>query len=141
MCQPLNCVLDHPFTSLNSASYSAPRCQILGDQCFDGHCSLQVLYSDNANSSVRVNIFPAPGERLMTANCARLTSINNYAENGVVHVVDRMIRPVTKTLADLLAQDSQFSVLRTCKLLLLSCLQYQLQSVLFFDKICCEIKF
>ncbi|XP_023708109.1 transforming growth factor-beta-induced protein ig-h3, partial [Cryptotermes secundus] len=73
----------------------------------------QVLYSDNANSSVRVNLYAVPGERLMTANCARLTSINNYAENGVVHVVDRMIRPVTKTLAELLAQDSQFSILRS----------------------------
>ncbi|KDR10948.1 transforming growth factor-beta-induced protein ig-h3-like [Zootermopsis nevadensis] len=70
----------------------------------------QVLYSDNANSSVRVNFYHAPGERLMTANCARLTSVNNYATNGIVHVVDRMIRPVTKTLAQLLAQDSQFSV-------------------------------
>lgn len=77
--------------------------------------SFQVLYSDNANSSVRVNFYHAPGERLMTANCARLTSVNNYATNGIVHVVDRMIRPVTKTLAQLLAQDSQFSVFISCK--------------------------
>lgn len=62
-------------------------------------------------------MYPAPGERLVTANCARLTSINNYATNGVVHVVDRMIRPVTKTLAELLAQDNQFTVLIACKLL------------------------
>lgn len=85
--------------------------------CFNGYCAFQILYSDNANSSVRVNFYLAPGERLMTANCARLTSVNNYATNGIVHVVDRMIRPVTKTLAELLEQDSEFSILRSCKLL------------------------
>ncbi|PSN55982.1 hypothetical protein C0J52_02154 [Blattella germanica] len=73
----------------------------------------EVLYSDNKNSSVRVNFYFTPGERLMTANCARLTSTNNYATNGVVHVVDRVIRPVTKTLAELIDQDSQFSTLKS----------------------------
>lgn len=73
----------------------------------------QVLYSDNGNSSVRMNFYLAPGERLVTANCARLTSVNNYATNGIVHVVDRMIRPVTKTLAELIAQDNQFAILRS----------------------------
>lgn len=126
---------------LYPVQFHSKRCYILWDHYFDGHCTFQVLYSDNANSSVRVNVYPAPGERLMTANCARITSINNYATNGIVHVVDRMIRPVTKTLAELLAQDNQFSVLISCKLLNLCYLQQQIQPTLPFHKIYCDVKF
>ena len=86
-------------------------------------------------------MYPAPGERLMTANCARITSINNYATNGVVHVVDRMIRPVTKTIAELLAQDNQFSVLISCKLLNLCYLQQLIQLMLPCHKIYFDVKF
>ncbi|XP_066999275.2 transforming growth factor-beta-induced protein ig-h3 [Anabrus simplex] len=73
----------------------------------------QILFSDNNNSSIRINIYPLLGERVVTANCARVTSVNNYATNGIVHVVDRVIQPVGKTLAELIAQDDQFTTFKT----------------------------
>ncbi|XP_049789948.1 transforming growth factor-beta-induced protein ig-h3-like [Schistocerca nitens] len=72
----------------------------------------QVLYSDNNNSTLRFNMYAAPGERLLTINCARVTSINNYAENGIVHIIDRVIRPVTRTIGQLITEDAQFTRLR-----------------------------
>ncbi|GLH05934.1 Spermatophylax protein 12 [Gryllus bimaculatus] len=71
------------------------------------------VFTENNNSSIRLNVYPAPGERIITANCARVTSINNYATNGIVHVVDRVLQPVTQSLAQLIAQDEQFTTLES----------------------------
>ncbi|XP_063232448.1 transforming growth factor-beta-induced protein ig-h3-like [Bacillus rossius redtenbacheri] len=68
----------------------------------------EVLYSDNSNSTIRINMYP---NRVVTANCARVTSPNNYASTGLVHVTDRVLRPATKTIAELITEDPQFASL------------------------------
>ncbi|OQV24051.1 Transforming growth factor-beta-induced protein ig-h3 [Hypsibius exemplaris] len=69
----------------------------------------QVLTSI-VNSSIRINLFATPSQ-VITADCARIVSLNNLARNGVVHIVDRVIRPVTKTLDKILRDDGRFSTL------------------------------
>lgn len=69
------------------------------------------IITENNNSTIRMSVYPAAGERIITANCARVTSVNNYATNGIVHVVDRVLQPVTQTMAERLDQDEQFTTL------------------------------
>ena len=57
-------------------------------------------------SMLRLNLFATP-TRVFTVNCARVISANNAAINGVVHVVDSVLHPVTDTLAGSLRKDGR----------------------------------
>ena len=46
------------------------------------------------------------------ANCARVTSRDHYARNGIVHIVDRVILPATQTIAEIVQNDIQLRSLR-----------------------------
>ena len=46
------------------------------------------------------------------ANCARVTSRDHYATNGIVHVVDRVILPATQTIAEIVQNDIQLRSLK-----------------------------
>lgn len=55
----------------------------------------------------------------MTVNCARIIHGNQVATNGVVHVIDRVISSVGKTIKDVLDEKdelSSFSVRRRNKM-------------------------
>lgn len=82
----------------------------------------QILVSKYANTTIRMNIFPKPpgsasGEDeypyRYTANCAPITKPNQEAENGIVHVIDRVLTPVTKTIIELVKERSDMAVLQT----------------------------
>ncbi|KAJ9584000.1 hypothetical protein L9F63_021652, partial [Diploptera punctata] len=75
----------------------------------------KVLYTDNHNSTIRTDSHFdfRTTQRITIANCAKVISTNNLATNGIVHVVDRVLRPVTKTLAELIGEDSKFSTLKS----------------------------
>lgn len=87
----------------------------------------QLLVSAFDNATIRMNIFPRPpGSRKggedgdaddspyrYTANCAPITKYDQEAENGIVHVIDRVLMPVTKTLMDLVRDRSDMAVLQT----------------------------
>lgn len=66
--------------------------------------------SSLSSSSIRINLFSTPGH-ILTADCARVVSLNNLAKNGVVHIVDRVIQPVTMTLEASLRADGRFGTL------------------------------
>lgn len=84
----------------------------------------QILVSEYNNSTIRLNIFPQPpssdsddegneyGFRY-TANCAPLIKANQEAENGVVHVIDRVLTPVTKTIMEILRERNDMAVMQT----------------------------
>lgn len=85
----------------------------------------QMLPTEYKNSSIRMNIFPRPPGRnretddedeygfRYTANCAPITKVNQEAENGIIHVVDRVLTPVTKSIMESLRERNDMAVLQT----------------------------
>lgn len=82
----------------------------------------QILVSKFANTTIRMNIFPKPPGASnaddeyayrYTANCAPITKPNQEADNGIVHVIERVMTPVTKTLIELVKERSDMAVLQT----------------------------
>lgn len=88
----------------------------------------QILTTQYENSTIRMNIFPRPPlhsrnddaddendhyNYRYTANCAPIVKVNQEAENGVVHVIERVLTPVTKNIMDLLRERSDMAVLQT----------------------------
>lgn len=85
----------------------------------------QLLKSEFENSTIRMNIFPKPPSKSnddedeegygfrYTANCAPIVKANKIAQNGVVHVIDRVLTPVTKTIWEIVRSRSDMAVLQT----------------------------
>lgn len=81
----------------------------------------QLLVTAYDNTTIRMNIFPRPpGQRKLddspyryTANCAPISKVDQEAENGIVHVVDRVLMPVTKSLMELVRERGDMAVLQT----------------------------
>ncbi|XP_055294837.1 transforming growth factor-beta-induced protein ig-h3 [Sitodiplosis mosellana] len=81
----------------------------------------QLLVTAYDNTTIRMNIFPRPpGSRKSddspyryTANCAPLSKVDQEAENGIIHVVDRVLIPVTKSLMELVRERNDMAVLQT----------------------------
>lgn len=80
----------------------------------------QILQTQYENLTIRMNIYPRPPNDdsyeymyRYTANCAPIVKVNQVAENGIVHMIDRVLSPVTKNLMDLVRDRSDMAVLRT----------------------------
>ncbi|EFX82642.1 hypothetical protein DAPPUDRAFT_302377 [Daphnia pulex] len=71
----------------------------------------QLLETENSEAKIRINMYNAPA-RIYTANCVRLVSTNNYAHQGVIHMLDGVMKPATKTIAQLLESEPHFSSFR-----------------------------
>ncbi|XP_054273993.1 transforming growth factor-beta-induced protein ig-h3-like [Macrosteles quadrilineatus] len=72
---------------------------------FTNEMVLNSLYNE---TPLRVNIYPGREDAVITVNCARLRSSDNYATHARVHTLDRVLQPVTQTVTDVLSQP-QFS--------------------------------
>lgn len=53
--------------------------------------------------------------KVVTVNCARIIYGNQVATNGAVHVIDRVIRPVSGTIKDILEENENLSSFAVCK--------------------------
>lgn len=80
----------------------------------------QILVSEYDNRTIRMNIFPAPPNDKeyeyayrYTANCAPLVKVNQMATNGIVHLVDGVLTPVTQNLMEIVRERNDMAVLRT----------------------------
>lgn len=70
--------------------------------------------SENSNSSIRINVYPTNrSERMVTANCARVTKPDNLATNGIVHVVDGVVTPAAQSVRELLEDSKRLTNLKT----------------------------
>jgi uncharacterized surface protein with fasciclin (FAS1) repeats len=72
------------------------------------------LKSQNLNISllIIINFFFTITQRAVFANCAKVTSRDHYSTNGVVHIIDKVIMPATKTIKEMIETDVQFSSLK-----------------------------
>ncbi|XP_056017964.1 transforming growth factor-beta-induced protein ig-h3-like isoform X2 [Ostrea edulis] len=74
----------------------------------------QIITSAGSKSStIRVNFYDMVGDGLMTANCKLVSSRDNLASNGVIHIVEEVLQPVTKSLMDIISSNPQLSYLKT----------------------------
>ena len=50
---------------------------------------------------------------MQTANCVKITSMDHKSENGIVHVTDGVLKPVTSTLIELIQKNPELSIMKT----------------------------
>ncbi|CAG9825393.1 unnamed protein product [Phaedon cochleariae] len=73
----------------------------------------EVINSEYRNSTIRINIYPTNGnEKLVTVNCARVKNPNILAQNGIVHVTDRVVLPATEDVETIIRTHPRLSNLR-----------------------------
>ncbi|KAF2893756.1 hypothetical protein ILUMI_12419 [Ignelater luminosus] len=67
-----------------------------------------ILYSENDNSTIRLNIYPTRNYgKMITANCARVRKGDNLATNGIVHVIEGVLNPVSQNVLEIIAEHPQ----------------------------------
>jgi uncharacterized surface protein with fasciclin (FAS1) repeats len=71
----------------------------------------ETLVSTLSPLKIRINVYNNP-KRVVTANCAPIISTNNYAVNGVVHLMDRVMQNPNQTVAEMIESDNRFTILR-----------------------------
>ncbi|KAL3869815.1 hypothetical protein ACJMK2_042449 [Sinanodonta woodiana] len=63
-------------------------------------------------SKIRVNLYDSP-KHIMTADCKRIMTVDSVALNGVIHVVEEILQPVTDSLMDKISRHPDLSYLKT----------------------------
>lgn len=67
-----------------------------------------VIHSQFDNSTIRINMYPTSSrEILTTANCIKVFKKDQMASNGIIHVLDGVMTPVTKSLNQILANNDK----------------------------------
>lgn len=61
---------------------------------------------------VRMTVYNTYPQRAVMANCAKITSRDHYSTNGVIHIVDKVMLPATKTLKEMIENDVQLASLK-----------------------------
>ena len=61
---------------------------------------------------IRMTVYNTYPQRSVMANCAKVMSRDHYSTNGVVHIVDKVIMPATKSLREMIETDVQFTSLK-----------------------------
>ncbi|QQP41519.1 Midline fasciclinlike [Caligus rogercresseyi] len=72
----------------------------------------KVITSLEEVSKIRMTVYNTYPKKTWMANCAKVVSKNNYANNGIVHVIDKVMRPITSNLYELISSDPQFSIFK-----------------------------
>jgi transforming growth factor-beta-induced protein len=71
----------------------------------------QLLTTNYGNHTIRMNVFPRPPSQedneypyRYTANCVPLTKVNHLTEEGMIHMVERVIQPTTKSVLEIIQE-------------------------------------
>merc|ERR1719225_1145035 len=51
---------------------------------------------------IRMTVYNTYPQRAVMANCAKVMSRDHYSTNGVVHIVDKVMMPATKSLKEMI---------------------------------------
>ena len=70
-----------------------------------------VLNTMNEEAKLRITVYNTYPKKQVMANCARVTSTDHFSTSGIVHNIDKVILPATKTIADIINSDAQFTKL------------------------------
>jgi transforming growth factor-beta-induced protein len=82
------------------------------------------ILTNKYNSTIRLNVFPKirsnrRGDQedsypyLYTANCIPIVKANKFAENGIVHKVERVLTPINSNVMDIIRKREDMTILRT----------------------------
>ncbi|KAG8178932.1 hypothetical protein JTE90_024906 [Oedothorax gibbosus] len=71
----------------------------------------QLIQAAHQDSHIRMNVYHVP-EKVVTANCVPVLSGDHFARNGIIHVIEKVLPVPSRSVADIIAGDSQFSVLK-----------------------------
>lgn len=71
----------------------------------------QLLDTEDGQAKIRINLYKTP-DRIYTANCVRLVSSNHFSSEGIVHMLNGVMKPAVKTIAQLLEEEPHFSSFR-----------------------------
>jgi len=87
---------------------------ILADHIIEGFVNTRDLPTNglvttSGGSKVRVTSYKTSPETTLMFNCAKVTSRDNEATNGVVNMIDRVILPASDTIGNILSSDQQFT--------------------------------
>ncbi|XP_031358607.1 transforming growth factor-beta-induced protein ig-h3-like, partial [Photinus pyralis] len=71
------------------------------------------LLSSAYDSKIRFNFYPTRDYgKMLTANCVKVRKGDNLATNGIVHVVDGVLGPVTEDILSMIEEHPQLSTFR-----------------------------
>ncbi|XP_022913668.1 transforming growth factor-beta-induced protein ig-h3 [Onthophagus taurus] len=100
--------------SSNSANEMILNHIIPGIIDLNDYSNEDILYTENNNSTIRLNFYPTPnGGKLVTANCVRIPKANIFASNGMVHLVDTAIESPKSTIQEIIDQNPKFSTFKS----------------------------
>ena len=55
-----------------------------------------------SGSKIRITVYNTFPQKVVMANCARVTSADHMAKDGLVHMVDKVLLPATRNVVDLM---------------------------------------
>ncbi|RZC39086.1 transforming growth factor-beta-induced protein ig-h3 [Asbolus verrucosus] len=77
------------------------------------HANEDIIYSENKNSSIRINAYPTQNnEKMVTVNCARISKPNNLANNGIAHLIEGVAVPATHSIQDVIKEHKKLTNFR-----------------------------
>lgn len=113
--------------SLNEADNSAAMKDLLLNHVVKGLFDIEeidnedILQTQYENHTIRLNVFPKIRNRrgnddfryLYTANCIPIMKANMRSTNGIVHKTSQVLKPVSRSLMDIIRNRDDMTVLRT----------------------------
>lgn len=89
-----------------------------GENPLDEIRNEQVLKTQAEGQNIRINVYPTPAALSSepyryTANCVPIVKHDKLSEQGLVHTLDGVLKPVDRNLMDIIRDRQDMSIMRT----------------------------